>query len=94
MKSLEPQANGTQAGFFTAHPQFDSNFTLEKGSNDNTLPMHVKFPSLSDDTVHNIKDSLSSFDLCGYLIWLSSLVVDGRPLKGTSYFFLLFQFLT
>lgn len=52
----------TQATRFTTHPQFDSNFTLEKGSDDNTLSMQVEIPSLSDSTLHNIKDNLSNCD--------------------------------
>lgn len=52
----------THAARFTTHPQFDSNFTLERGSEDNMLSMRVEFPSLSDSTLHNIKDNLSNRD--------------------------------
>lgn len=33
-----------QTGLFTTRPKFDSNFTLEKGSNDNALLKHAEDP--------------------------------------------------
>lgn len=39
------------------------------------LSMHFKIPRLSDDTVENIKDSLSGFDVCDPLLWLSDPLV-------------------
>lgn len=65
----------TQTGCFTTHAQPNSNFTLEIGSNHNMLSMHSNIPRLSDDTVENTEDSLSGFDVCDSLPWLSDPLV-------------------
>ena len=84
MKSPEPLPSSAHTGrrFLTTHPLFDGNFTLEEGSSDNVLSVHVGSPSLSDSTLHNFEDNSSNYDSCAHLICRqpSSMLNDGGSL--------------